>query len=310
MPAVSAGKTVLARQCWQDSAATGSLSRLAEAGHVGISESAPGLERHAVWTPPRRSARACRLRGPGRSAGRGSPAQAAAAYRQAVPARPSGVVAAAGELVDATSGRWLWSRGLDTKHPIASITKVMTALVVLSAGQLNRKITVTQAAVTYAQENDAGSAGLHAGDVLTAWQLLEALLLPSGADAAYLLAHSYGPGPRAFVRKMNAAAARLGMTQTHFANFDGLPWPTEYSTYSSPRDLIIMGEAAMKNADFRKIVGQRRHYIGATGSTTSTTGRTPICCCPVTGARSASRRASPGAPGTACYSRRGATAGT
>lgn len=192
------------------------------------------------------------------------PAQAAAAYRQAVPARPSGVVAAAGELVDATSGRWLWSRGLDTKHPIASITKVMAALVVLSAGQLNRKITVTQAAVTYAQENDAGSAGLHAGDVLTTWQLLEALLLPSGADAAYLLAHSYGPGPRAFIRKMNQAAARLGMTQTHFASFDGLPWPTEYSTYSSPRDLIIMGEAAMQNADFRKIVGQRRHYIGAT----------------------------------------------
>ena len=88
----------------------------------------------------------------------------------------------------------------------------------------------------------------HAGDVLTARQLLEGMLLPSGADAAYLLATSYGPGWRAFVRKMNAKARKLGMTQTHFANFDGLPWPTPTATYSSPRDLIIMGKAAMKRA--------------------------------------------------------------
>ena len=178
---------------------------------------------------------------------------------------PAGVVAVAGELVNASSGKWMWSRGLDTSYPIASLTKVMTAMVVLSAGHLNRKIKVTEAAVRYAAENSAGNAGLHAGDVLTTWQLLEGMLLPSGADAAYLLATSYGPGWHAFVRKMNAAARKLGMTQTHFANFDGLPWPTPEATYSSPRDLIIMGEAAMKIADFRKIVGQRSHSIAATG---------------------------------------------
>jgi serine-type D-Ala-D-Ala carboxypeptidase (penicillin-binding protein 5/6) len=180
------------------------------------------------------------------------------------PAAPAGVVAAAGELVNATSGKWMWSRGLDTRHPIASLTKVMTALVVLSDGDLNRKIKVTEAAVQYAAANSAGSAGLHVGDVMTAWQLLEGMLLPSGADAAYLLAHSYGPGWPAFVRRMNATARKLGMTQTHFANFDGLPWPTPDATYSSPRDLIIMGEAAMKLPDFRKIVSQRSHSIGAT----------------------------------------------
>ena len=178
---------------------------------------------------------------------------------------PACVVAVAGELVNASSGKWMWSRGLDTSYPIASLTKVMTAMVVLSAGHLNRKIKVTEAAVRYAAENSAGNAGLHAGDVLTTWQLLEGMLLPSGADAAYLLATSYGPGWHAFVRKMNAAARKLGMTQTHFANFDGLPWPTPEATYSSPRDLIIMGEAAMKIADFRKIVGQRSHSIAATG---------------------------------------------
>jgi len=185
---------------------------------------------------------------------------AAAVHRAA----PTGVVAAAGELVNATSGKRLWSRRLDTERPIASITKVMAALVVLSDGDLNREIKVTEAAVQYAVDNSAGSAGLQAGDILTARQLLEGMLLPSGADAAYLLAHSFGPGWHAFVRSMNAMARKLGMTQTHFANFDGLPWPTPYATYFSPRDLIIMGEAAMKQPIFRKIVSQRSYAVGAT----------------------------------------------
>ena len=147
---------------------------------------------------------------------------------------------------------------------MASITKVMTALVVLRAGHLNQPIKVTPAAVEYARRNDASSAGLIAGDVLTAQQLLEGMLLPSGADAAYLLAHSYGPGWHAFVKAMNVKARKLGMTRTHFANFDGLPWPSPRATYSTPRDLILLGEAAMKVAGFRQIVGQRRHRVAAT----------------------------------------------
>jgi D-alanyl-D-alanine carboxypeptidase (penicillin-binding protein 5/6) len=184
--------------------------------------------------------------------------------RTAAGSQPAGVVAAAGELVDATTGKRLWGRNVRAELPMASITKVMTAMVVLSSGDLNRKITVTQAAVDYALGNSAGSAGLHAGDVLTAGQLLQGLLLPSGADAAYLLARSYGPGWRKFVRKMNATAARLGMTHTHFSNFDGLPWPTDTSTYSTSRDLIVMGEAAMQNPVFRTIVAERSYRISAT----------------------------------------------
>ncbi len=198
----------------------------------------------------------------GLTAAQASPALASASA--AHPAAPADVVAVAGELVNAASGRRMWSRGLNSRHPIASLTKVMTALVVLSDGHLNRKIKVTEAAVQYAAENSAGSAGLHVGDVLSAWQLLAGMLLPSGADAAYLLAHSYGPGWHAFVRAMNVRARKLGMTHTHFANFDGLPWPTADATYSSPRDLIIMGEAAMKVPDFRKLVSERSHRVAAT----------------------------------------------
>ena len=172
--------------------------------------------------------------------------------------------AAAAELVDATTGSLLWSRNANVEHPMASITKVMTALVVIQAGDLNRKIRVTEAAEQYGQAYDPGEAGLYPGDLLTARQLLEGLLLPSGSDAAYLLATTYGPGWRAFVRKMNATAVTLGMTRTHFANFDGLPWPTEYTTYSTASDLVKLGEAAMKLSAFREIVAQQSHWIGAT----------------------------------------------
>ncbi len=178
--------------------------------------------------------------------------------------RPTGIVAAGGELVDARTGTVLWSRGLRGERPIASITKVMTAIVVIRAGHLARKITVTQRAVDYARQHDATTAGLRPGDVLSAWQLLEGLLLPSGADAAYLLAGAYGHGWQEFVRRMNTTARALGLAQTHFANFDGLPWPTEHSTYSTPQDVIRLGEAAMTLPAFRQIVRLRQARVRAT----------------------------------------------
>ncbi len=171
-----------------------------------------------------------------------------------------------GELVDLTTGVVLWGKNVNVGRPMGSITKVMTALVVLQAGDLNRKIKVTRAAVRYVTKDGASSAGLVAGDVLTARQLLEAMLLPSGCDAAYLLATAYGPGRQAFIGKMNAMAKRLGMTHTHFSHFDGMPYPTEHSTYSSPADLVKLGEQAMRNSLFRHIVAQRTYSIPRTRS--------------------------------------------
>jgi serine-type D-Ala-D-Ala carboxypeptidase (penicillin-binding protein 5/6) len=178
-------------------------------------------------------------------------------------ARPA-VSVGGGELVNVKTGAELWGQQTDVPRPMGSITKVMTALVVLGAGDLGREIKVTAAAVQYVQRDGASSAGLVAGDVLTARQLLEAMLVPSGCDAAYLLATAYGPGRGAFVQKMNAMAKAMGLTGTHFSWFDGMPYPTEYSTYSSPADLIRIGEAAMRNPVFRGIVAQRSYYLPAT----------------------------------------------
>jgi serine-type D-Ala-D-Ala carboxypeptidase (penicillin-binding protein 5/6) len=179
----------------------------------------------------------------------------------AAPAAPTGVRALGADLADAGTGQQLWGRDPDTKRPMGSVTKVMTALVVIQAGNLGRKITVPASAVSYVASHGASSAGLRAGDVLTARQLLDAMLLPSGCDAAYVLATAYGPGRAAFVAKMNAEARQLGLTKTHFANFDGLPYPTPRATYSTPASLIALGRAAVAQAAFRTTVDRRAYHL-------------------------------------------------
>jgi serine-type D-Ala-D-Ala carboxypeptidase (penicillin-binding protein 5/6) len=171
-----------------------------------------------------------------------------------------------GDLVDVATGVRLWGDHPYIARPMGSITKVMTALVVLKAGDLSRKIRVSSAAVRYVRSTGASSAGLIAGDVLTARQLLEAMLLPSGCDAAYMLATAYGPGRAAFIQKMNAMARSMSLMSSHFSSFDGMPFPTEYSTYSSPADLVRIGVRAMRNPVFRSIVAQRRFYLPATAA--------------------------------------------
>jgi D-alanyl-D-alanine carboxypeptidase (penicillin-binding protein 5/6) len=168
-----------------------------------------------------------------------------------------------GGLVDARTGVVVWGRDFGVARPMGSITKVMTALLVIRAGDLGREIKVTKGAIRYVHKRGASSAGLIAGDVLTARQLLEAMLLPSGCDAAYLLATSYGPGRNVFIARMNAAARAMGLASTHFSHYDGMPYPTEHSTYSSPADLIRLGEQAMRVPLFRRIVAQRTYHLAA-----------------------------------------------
>ena len=195
--------------------------------------------------------------------GAAAPAARAAASVSSPGAGPSGVGARSAAVENAANGRLLWSRGLNTERPMASITKVMTAFVVIRAGHLDRTITIPAAVTGYVRAHNASSAGLHPGDKLTARQLLYALLLPSGADAAYTLAQAYGPGIPAFVARMNATARLLGMTRTHLSNFDGLPYPTPYSNYSTAANLLVLGRAAMLIPAFRSVAAQRSYRLAA-----------------------------------------------
>jgi D-alanyl-D-alanine carboxypeptidase (penicillin-binding protein 5/6) len=174
---------------------------------------------------------------------------------------PRGVKAKAGILVDATTGQVLWSAGENTERPIASITKVMTALVILQAGGLNQKLAVPKAVTAYVAKYAANAAGLIPGQQFTVDELLHIMLVMSAADAAYTLANAYGPGLPAFIAKMNAEAAKLGLTHTHFTSPDGLPYPTETSTYSTPAELMRLGEIAMGYPEFRSIVALRYYNL-------------------------------------------------
>jgi serine-type D-Ala-D-Ala carboxypeptidase (penicillin-binding protein 5/6) len=174
---------------------------------------------------------------------------------------PRGVKAKEGILVDATTGQVLWSENADVPRPIASITKVMTALVILQAGGLSQEITVPRGVVGYVAKYGAEAAGLIPGQKYTTDELLHIMLVMSAADAAYTLANAYGPGLPAFIAKMNVEASDLGLANTHFASPDGLPYPTEFSTYSTPSDLVTLGEAAMQNPVFRSIVDLKSYNL-------------------------------------------------
>jgi serine-type D-Ala-D-Ala carboxypeptidase (penicillin-binding protein 5/6) len=201
-----------------------------------------------------------------RPASTASVVAAAAAAAAAAASPPVGVQSRLAELAVAATGADLWSRSSVDERPIGSIAKVMTAYVVLTTPGLNlsRVITVPEGIIAYDDAYDASTAGLSPGERLTTRQLLYAMLLPSGCDAAYALADAYGPGLTGFIAKMNATARRLGLTKTHFSDFSGLPDPTEYSTYSTAHDLVNLGRAAMRVKTFATVVGTRAYSIGAT----------------------------------------------
>jgi len=227
-------------------------------GSVASCSGAPGLAyaSGAARPSPAASTATAGVPAGGQAAASTAPAAPAGPHIEVVGA-PRGVKAKAGILADAATGQVLWAKAGYAARPIASLTKVMTALVVIRAGSLDRKIKIPKGVLNYVAYYSGNGAGLVPGQVLTAGELLHALLLVSAADAAYTLAASYGPGMDAFVAKMNATARQLGLTHTYFTSPDGLPYPTAYSTYSTPAEMLRLGEVAMRSPAFRSIVDER-----------------------------------------------------
>ena len=159
-----------------------------------------------------------------------------------------------GAVVDG-DGRVLWARNPDLRRPMASITKVMTAVVALEHSSLSDVATVPREAVTVGQS----SAGLRAGEKLTMLELLEALLVKSGNDAAVTIADAVAGSQPAFVAMMNSKASQLGLSDTHYANPHGLDQPGHYTTADN---LAVLARYAMTKAAFRDIVRRSQVTIG------------------------------------------------
>jgi serine-type D-Ala-D-Ala carboxypeptidase (penicillin-binding protein 5/6) len=170
-------------------------------------------------------------------------------------AAPPGIDATAYLVQNGATGEVLAARNETARVPIASITKLMTVLVVLERARPDELVTVP----AYAAAVGESTARLRAGERITVRDLVAASLIQSANDATYALAHHVGKGDvRAFVRLMNAKARRFGMTDTRFARPDGLDAPGHYS---SARDVTLLGRVAMRNPVVRGLVDDRAGTI-------------------------------------------------
>ncbi len=140
-------------------------------------------------------------------------------------------------LADLDTGQVLFAQDADTQRPIASLTKVMTGLLVLESSNPADVVTVTADAVIAEDERPGISAlGLEVGEQITVEDLLYALLLQSANDAAVALADHVSGSEGRFVKDMNARAARSGMRRTRFRSPNGL----DDRGYSTARDLMTL----------------------------------------------------------------------
>ena len=157
----------------------------------------------------------------------------------------------AGVLFDVTSGRVLWERNAERQRPIASLTKMMTALMVARADAPADRVKVSRNA---AHTQGSATGLLPRGRRVPLEALLEALLLISANDAAVALAeHDGGSVPR-FVKEMNLQAQSLGLTCTHFTTPNGL---RDRGNYSCARDLAALARADLANKRIARIVRTR-----------------------------------------------------
>lgn len=162
------------------------------------------------------------------------------------------------------------SSGGTTPQPIASITKVMTALLTLrdhplSLGQSGPVLTVTPADVATYQSDVATQQSVMAvtaGEQLTELQALEGLLIPSANNIADLLAQWDAGSVSAFVADMNREAAALGLHHTHYVSPSGL----DSGSVSTPEDLVRLGEVAMANPVFASIVRMPQATLPVAGT--------------------------------------------
>ena len=164
--------------------------------------------------------------------------------------------AVSGAIVDA-DGRILWSRCATDSRAMASITKIMVALIVLEEADLDETVTVSEAAsqVSYAT-------GLLPGERLTVRELLELALVTSSNDAAIALAEHVGGSMAAFVGRMNERARELGLDGTRFTNPHGLD---DIGHHSCATDIASLAQTAMRLPEFRRIVTLQDVTLAAHG---------------------------------------------
>jgi D-alanyl-D-alanine carboxypeptidase (penicillin-binding protein 5/6) len=153
-------------------------------------------------------------------------------------------------VIDPETDDILFEKSPDAKGAIASTTKIMTALLVVEAGDLDSIVTIELADTQCAPVR----IGLKVGEKYTRRQLLTAMMVKSSNDIAQALARDNAGSVAAFASKMNERAKALGLQNTFFVNPHGLPSTTDENPYSTARDLAVIAKTADLQPEIRKIV--------------------------------------------------------
>lgn len=167
---------------------------------------------------------------------------------------PTDVSAKAAVLMESSTGRIISAKNADIRLPMASTTKIMTALVAIENCDISTVVTISPDAVGI----EGSSVYLFEGEQLTLEDLLYALMLASANDAAAAIAIEVGGSIEGFAEMMNAKAREMGLSDTHFTNPHGLDDPEHYTTAA---ELAKIAAVAMQNEVFRTIVSTRKKTI-------------------------------------------------
>ena len=169
----------------------------------------------------------------------------------------SGLYSQYAVLMDAKTGKILGEKQGEKRLFPASMTKIMTAVVVLEHTEdLGQRVTVSPEIFEQLYKENASRAGFEPGEETTIRDLLYGILLPSGAECCLACADAVAGSEEQFVALMNEKAKELGMSQTHFCNTTGLH---ERGHYTTAEDMAVLLRYALQNKDFCAVITSRRH---------------------------------------------------
>ena len=172
--------------------------------------------------------------------------------------KPLELTAKAALAYDTQTNTMLYEKNIDTRLPIASLTKIMTAVIALENMSMHQKITITKAAATIGED----SMGLSEGETLKLSDLMYGMLLQSGNDAAEAIAQASKFKRSDYIHLMNKKAEDLGLSNTRFTNPTGLQGDGEQ--YSTAKELLVMANYALQKKEFADIVATYQHDIEIT----------------------------------------------
>lgn len=165
-------------------------------------------------------------------------------------------------MISLDDGSEVISKNAEKRAAPASITKITTALVVLqNCPDLTKTVTVSESAIKSLANTGSSLSGLKEGEQMSIADLLHCLLIPSGNDAAVVLAEYVGGSEEKFVEMMNACVKKLGCENTHYDNPHGLDSETHYTT---AKDISIIAREALKYSEFKNIVSMPEYKLAAT----------------------------------------------